>query len=658
MSLQIAVNFNLFDILAQDGSAPKTTKQLAIAVGTDEALLSSILKDIAASNLIRETTSGTYEHTSLSIYVQPPKLLRLAVRIHWILSAQRTGICPQTPSSDSGIMAPYIASASQGGLSISPRSTREIVPSPIYVFVGFLRWLISYILHPGETPASEFELPPRDIQKWKWIAVVLAILSSIFLFALDNTITANIQAEIVRDFQAVNKLSWISVGLVMSASEIVLLWGKIFFQFNTKWTYIISVAIFEIGSAVCGSAPNMDALIVGRVLCGIGGSGLYCGVIALLAATTTLQEWPMYVASTGMTWGLGMDLGPIVGGGFSQSYTGWRWAFYINLLIGAVCALAYLFSHLEYRSPKRSSSRRPSLRDRFDGKHSQPWCFLIWYHGYLFWWLDLGLGKREHHWLVRLLRHDVHFAWALAGLHYWSRTMLILFACTSAAGTACFVPVYFVPLFFQFTRGDAALDAGIRLLPFIIPCIVMICVNGGVMSAYGLYMPWYIIGGALVLTGGALFYTVGVDTSAAYIYGYSILTGFGTGIYLQASFSVAQASVALDMVASASGFITCAQVVGTTIAVAIANSVFLTESQRSIIHLLPNISIQEVEAVISSTSTLVSSLPAAEKVKVESAIVDAMGETYILVIIAGALTLLLSLAMKRERLFLQPGAAA
>lgn len=186
-----------------------------------------------------------------------------------------------------------------------------------------------------------------------------------------------------------------------------------------------------------------------------------------------------------------------------------------------------------------------------------------------------------------------------------SRTMLILFACTSAVGTACFVPVYFVPLFFQFTRGDAALDAGVRLLPFIIPCIVMICVNGGVMSAYGLYKPWYTIGGALVLTGGALFYTVGADTSAAYIYAYSILTGLGTGMYLQASFSVAQASVALDMVASASGFITCAQVVGTTIALAIANSVFLNESQRSIIHLLPNISIQEVEAVISGTSTLV-----------------------------------------------------
>ena len=147
------------------------------------------------------------------------------------------------------------------------------------------------------------------------------------------------------------------------------------------------------------------------------------------------------------------------------------------------------------------------------------------------------------------------------------------------------------------------------------------------MSAYGLYMPWYTVEGALVLTGGALFYDVGVDTRTAHIYGYSILTGLGTGMYLQASFSVAQASVALDMVATASEFITCAQVVGTTIALAIANSVFPNESQKSIIHLLPRISIQEVETMVSGTSTLVSSLPVAEKVKIESAVVDAMGET-------------------------------
>jgi MFS family permease len=86
----------------------------------------------------------------------------------------------------------------------------------------------------------------------------------------------------------------------MSAAATSLLWGKVFFHFNAKWTYIISVLLSEVGSALCGAAPYMDTLIVGCVLCGIGGSGLYIGVMTLLAATTTLHERPRYVASTGL----------------------------------------------------------------------------------------------------------------------------------------------------------------------------------------------------------------------------------------------------------------------------------------------------------------------------------------------------------------------
>lgn len=182
------------------------------------------------------------------------------------------------------------------------------------------------------------EKPPRDIDGWKWAVVVLAILSSTFLFALDNTIVADIQPAIVTHFNDVSKLSWLSVSFLLCASATNLVWGKIYGQFNAKWTYILCVTLFELGSAVCGAAPTMNALIVGRAICGVGGSGMYVGVMTLLAATTTIHERPMYVGSTGLTWGLGTVLGPIIGGAFSDSSATWRWAFYINLVIGAVCA--------------------------------------------------------------------------------------------------------------------------------------------------------------------------------------------------------------------------------------------------------------------------------------------------------------------------------
>ena len=130
-----------------------------------------------------------------------------------------------------------------------------------------------------QTNVIEEEKPPRDIGGWQWAVVVLAILSSTFLFALDNTIVADIQPVIVTHFDSVGKLTWLSVAFLIGAASTNLVWGKVFGQFNAKWTYIFCVFLFEVGSAVCGAAPSIDALIIGRAICGVGGSGMYVGVM-------------------------------------------------------------------------------------------------------------------------------------------------------------------------------------------------------------------------------------------------------------------------------------------------------------------------------------------------------------------------------------------
>ena len=81
--------------------------------------------------------------------------------------------------------------------------------------------------------------------------------------------------------------------------------GKIFAQFDAKILYLISVFLFEAGSAICGAANTMNVLIFGRALCGFGGVGAYCGVMTLLSVTTTEHERPFYIGLTGLTWGSG-----------------------------------------------------------------------------------------------------------------------------------------------------------------------------------------------------------------------------------------------------------------------------------------------------------------------------------------------------------------
>jgi MFS family permease len=71
--------------------------------------------------------------------------------------------------------------------------------------------------------------------------------------------------------------------------------GKLYGIFNAYWLYMGSIVLFMAGSALCGAAPNMAALIVGRVIAGVGGNGMYVGVVTLVSVTTTDKERPTYL---------------------------------------------------------------------------------------------------------------------------------------------------------------------------------------------------------------------------------------------------------------------------------------------------------------------------------------------------------------------------
>jgi MFS family permease len=71
--------------------------------------------------------------------------------------------------------------------------------------------------------------------------------------------------------------------------------GRLYGIHNAKWLYLISIVAFMAGSALCGAAPTMNAMIVGRVLAGAGGNGMYVGVVTLLSVNTTEQERPTYL---------------------------------------------------------------------------------------------------------------------------------------------------------------------------------------------------------------------------------------------------------------------------------------------------------------------------------------------------------------------------
>lgn len=85
------------------------------------------------------------------------------------------------------------------------------------------------------------------------------------------------------------------------------------------------VALFEIGSVICGAAPNSIAFIIGRAIAGLGGAGIFSGVTIIMITMVPLRKRPMFQGLFGMVFGLASVLGPLVGGALTDAVS-WRWA--------------------------------------------------------------------------------------------------------------------------------------------------------------------------------------------------------------------------------------------------------------------------------------------------------------------------------------------
>lgn len=152
----------------------------------------------------------------------------------------------------------------------------------------------------------------RQIYGVKWALTVGAILSCVFLYALDTTVVADIQPDIIAALGDFQKFPWLATAYALPATALVLIQSKLYGLFDIKWLYFGYVACFEIGSAISGASPTMNSLIVGRMIAGIGGCGIYVGSLTFFSVATSPKERPIYIALISPTWGLGTVLGPIV----------------------------------------------------------------------------------------------------------------------------------------------------------------------------------------------------------------------------------------------------------------------------------------------------------------------------------------------------------
>ncbi|KAI1162627.1 major facilitator superfamily domain-containing protein [Nemania serpens] len=509
----------------------------------------------------------------------------------------------------------------------------------------------------------------RKITGFRWFLICAALYISALIYGLDTTIAADIQGAVVETFGEVSQLAWIGAGFPLGSVAVILPYGFLFTKFNMKWLYVGGIVLFQAGSALCGAAPTMNALIVGRVFAGVGGTGIYLGGLNHFSAMTTRRERGAYLTGTGFVWGLGAILGPIVGGSFAVSSATWRWGFYLNLVIGAVTAPVYLF----YLPAIHPAADTP-LRQRFVTLDhlgfllsAGTWvAFTMAFisAGGIWGWRDgrsiatiavFGI-------LVVLYCLQQYFCIfttpttrSFPGHLLKSRTQVLFFITTTSANVGLFFTTFYIPIYFQFTRNDSSLMAAVRLLPYLLLTISVNLVTGWVLPKVNRYMPLCLFSGILITAASASFLGIlSPTTPTPHIYGLSVLMGFGTGITMQLGYAVGSLKVDPSDIFGAINLQNIAQIGATVIALVVASQSFQSNATRNLNTTLFGLGYNETDihnAVAGVQSTLFESLSPELRSQAIYDITSAIRISFVIPLVAGITSILSALFMSREKLF-------
>ncbi len=190
-----------------------------------------------------------------------------------------------------------------------------------------------------------------DIQQKRGI-LITGLLVAMLFGALDGTIVGTALPRIVGELGGLSMMAWLTTAYMLTSTTIVPIAGKLADLFGRKSIYVTGLAIFIIGSALCGMADTMTQLIIFRAIQGIGGGIMMPMAMIVIGDLFTGAERAKWQGVFGGVFGLASILGPQVGGWIVDSLN-WRWVFYINLPVGILAIVLISLGLHNHRMAER-----------------------------------------------------------------------------------------------------------------------------------------------------------------------------------------------------------------------------------------------------------------------------------------------------------------
>ena len=299
--------------------------------------------------------------------------------------------------------------------------------------------------------------------------------------------------------------------------------------------------MFTIGSGVAGGSKNIETLIAGRLIQGIGSGGILVLTEVIICDLLPLRERGKYLGMVVSLVGVGAALGPLFGGLIVQ-YSSWPWVFYLNDPIGGVACIE-LFVFLRVKSDKTPDYMQ-RLR-RFDWIGNALFVLSMVSILISLSWAGTQYAWSSYHVIVPLVlgfAGSATFVLYEASKFCVNPTMPLHIFANRTSGTAFAVTFlhtlsmisifYFLPVYFQAVLGATPSRSGIQLLPTILFMMPGAIAGGTLLSKFGRYRPLQHSGLALMIIGFGLLALLDTDSTTGKWVGYQLLGALGTGLVL------------------------------------------------------------------------------------------------------------------------------